>query len=132
MEVKQIVEVFKSKGLRATPQRIAVYRYLCENATHPTVDDVYNSLSEDNPSFSKTTIYNSLETLEAQGLITSVKIDNERIHYDANINLHGHFLCAKCKTIYDFDIKDIIFSGLDGFDILKRDVYYSGLCPECK
>jgi Fe2+ or Zn2+ uptake regulation protein len=65
-------------------------------------------------------------------LITSVKIDNERIHYDANVNLHGHFLCEKCKTIYDFDIKEISFTGLDGFDISKRDVYYSGICPECK
>jgi Fe2+ or Zn2+ uptake regulation protein len=129
---KEIVEIFKQKGLRATPQRIAVYKFLCENPIHPTVDDVYNSLAEINPSFSKTTVYNSLETLESKGLIISVKIDNERIHYDADVNLHGHFMCEKCKKIYDFNIDTLVHSGLDEFDIVRKDVYYSGICPECK
>lgn len=132
MQEKQITELFKEKGFRATPQRIAVYKYLCENRTHPTVDDIYSFLSAIYPSFSKTTVYNALDALEKQGLITSVKIDSERIHYDAESELHGHFMCEKCRKIYDFKLNNIVCSRLDGFDISKREVYYSGLCPECK
>lgn len=132
MQESQITEIFKAKGFRATPQRIAVYKYLRENPIHPTVDDVYSSVSAIHPSFSKTTVYNSLDALENQGLIISVKIDSERIHYDAACDFHGHFICEKCKKIYDFEVSNIVCSGLDSFDISKRDVYYSGLCPECK
>ncbi|MFR5876026.1 MAG: Fur family transcriptional regulator [Eubacterium sp.] len=132
MQENRITEIFKAKGFRATPQRIAVYKYLCENHTHPTVDDIYSSLSAANPSFSKTTVYNSLDALEKQGLIMSVNIDSERIHYDAVCGLHGHFICRKCKKIFDFNVDYIAFSGLDGFDISKQDVYCSGICPECK
>ena len=101
MTEQKIVEIFKERNFRATPQRIAVYKYLREHPTHPDVDEIYKAVLADNPAFSRTTVYNSLQALEKEGLIQSVKID------------------SFCK-------------GIDGFEIKKRDVYYSGLCPECK
>ena len=101
-ETAEIVQIFKDRGFKATPQRIAVYKYLCEHRTHPDVESVYRAVLEDNPAFSKTTVYNALQALDACGLIIPVTIDSGRIHYDADTRFHGHFRCEKCGRIYDW------------------------------
>lgn len=128
----EITKLFKDNHFRATPQRIAVYKYLYENRTHPDADEIYKSVIQMHPSFSKTTVYNSLQALAQQGLIVKISIDDQRVRYDADTSLHGHLACKKCKRIFDFTVEDIVSSQLDGFTISKRDVYYSGLCPNCK
>ena len=53
MQTKEITELFKQNGIKATAQRIAVYKYLYENRIHPDVDTVYKNMVKDNPSFSE-------------------------------------------------------------------------------
>lgn len=132
MQETQITTIFKQKGVRATPQRIAVYKYLLDNRIHPDVDQIYNSVVSSHPSFSRTTVYNCVQTLQEQGLIKAITIDSSRIRYDANIETHGHFICKKCLRIFDFDIELIKHHGIDEFDVDCNDVYCSGLCPDCK
>lgn len=132
LQTKEITELFKQKGIKATAQRIAVYKYLYENRIHPDVDTVYKNLVEDNPSFSKTTVYNCLQTLADCGLIIPVMIESEKIRYDANPNFHSHFKCRCCGGIFDFTCKVNDIEGLDGFDVEHRDVYFSGICKNCK
>lgn len=131
MDTNEIVALFKEKGLKATPQRIAVYNFLAENRIHPDVETVYQSMIIDNPSFSKTTVYNCLQALTNCGLLIPVKIDNEKIRYDADTSFHGHFKCDVCGRIYDFKCFDEKISGIDNFQIKQKDVYYSGLCSRC-
>lgn len=132
MKTTEIISIFKQKGLKSTPQRIAVYKYLCEHRTHPDVESVYHSVLEENPAFSKTTVYNALKALDDYGLIIPVMIDSGKIHYDADTSFHGHFKCEKCGKIYDFMPSVETVKGLDGFKVEQKDVYYSGKCPVCK
>lgn len=132
MNTGEIKALLGKSGIKATPQRIAVYKFLAENPVHPDVETVYNQVVKDNPSFSKTTVYNCLKDLSACGLLSPVLIDNEKIRYDADISFHGHFRCEKCGEIFDFKC-DADFSGLPkDFEIRHRDVYYSGLCDSCR
>lgn len=131
MQTSEITALFRQKGIKATPQRIAVYKYLDENRTHPDVDTVYKNLVEDNPSFSKTTVYNCLQTLADNGLIIPVVIEHEKIRYDADASFHGHFKCRCCGGIFDFTCKVSECKGIEGFEIEHRDVYYSGICKNC-
>jgi Fe2+ or Zn2+ uptake regulation protein len=132
MKTTDIVTLFKDKGLKSTPQRIAVYKFLDEHRTHPDVETVYEGVSKDNPAFSKTTVYNCLQALSECGLLMPIKIDNEKIRYDADTSFHGHFLCEQCGKIYDFKCTDISVCGIDGFEVNQKDVYYSGICNCCK
>ena len=116
MNTKQITEIFKSKGLKLTPQRIAVYKFLKENPIHPDALTVYEKMVESNPSFSKTTVYNCLQTLCDCGLLIPVKIDKDKIRFDADTSFHGHFKCTKCGDIYDFQCTE---SNVCGFKALK-------------
>lgn len=128
----EITKLFKENKFRATPQRIAIYKYLCENRTHPDAEEIYKSVVQIHPSFSKTTVYNALQALENKGLIIKINIDENRVRYDAFTGLHGHFICKKCNKIYDFDVQSIIANINSSFDVDKKDVYYRGICPECK
>lgn len=132
MTEQEIAKLFNRIKFRATPQRIAVYKYLYENRTHPDALEIYNSVVKLNPSFSKTTVYNSLSALEECGLINKINVDGDSAHYDAHVDLHGHFVCDRCERIFDFDIKNIDCDMPDSFDVLGRYVCYRGLCPECK
>ncbi|MGN0522090.1 MAG: Fur family transcriptional regulator, partial [Eubacterium sp.] len=96
------------------------------------VETVYSQVVKDNPSFSKTTVYNCLQALAECNLVTPVKIDFDKIRYDANTDFHGHFKCEKCGKIYDFYCTLGNADDIDGFEIRHRDVYYSGLCDGCK
>lgn len=131
MTEQEIQKLFQERKFRATPQRINIYKYLCEHPTHPDAESIYKEMKVQFPNLSYTTIYNALQSLEKEGFIISINIDSDRVHYDADISLHGHFKCDKCKKIYDFKIDGIECHGLDGFDVRYKEVYYSGLCADC-
>ncbi|MGN1201684.1 MAG: Fur family transcriptional regulator [Eubacterium sp.] len=132
MNTREIADLFRQKNLKATPQRIAVYKFLLENRIHPDADTVYQNMIEVNPSFSKTTVYNCLQALAGCGLLIPVRIDDEKVRYDADTDFHGHFRCEKCGRIYDFECSEENLSGIEGFKINQKDVYYSGICNCCK
>lgn len=132
MQTGDITRLFREKGLKATPQRIAVYKFLAENHIHPDVETVYKNVVEDNPSFSKTTVYNCLKDLSDCGLLIPVKIDADKIRYDLNTYFHGHFKCDCCGKIFDFSCHESGIKGVEDFEIRQKDVYYSGLCSSCK
>ena len=131
MQKEQIISLFKEKNFRATPQRIAVYKYVYGHRTHPDAAQIYESVLKNNPSFSKTTVYNALRSLCESGFLIPVTIDGVKTHYDANVNFHGHFICTECGGIYDFEVPEPIGKGPGGIAVERKDVYYSGLCLNC-
>lgn len=132
MNRQEIISLFKEKGFRATEQRIAVYSYLYENRTHPDVLDIYSNVKKQHPSFSKTTVYNALNALIEKGFIIPVTAGGACVHYDANVEPHGHFYCDVCGRIYDFKTEIPTAQGLEDFSVNRKNVYYSGICPCCK
>jgi Fe2+ or Zn2+ uptake regulation protein len=58
-----------AKGLRATPQRIAIFEALIPRRDHPTVEVLYQDIHARYPSMSLNTVYTTLVSLEKAGLI---------------------------------------------------------------
>ena len=133
MTQKQMAELFVSRGVRPTAQRLAVYDYLYRHRTHPSADTVYAALVRNHPTFSRTTVYNSLHALVKAGLVLELAMDTEERHYDADIALHGHFHCRGCGNIADFTLDEALVQRLmpDGFLIKGKGIYFSGRCPAC-
>jgi len=94
---EKYVKLLKENSIKITPQRLEILKYLDENRTHPTADQIYTGLKEKNPSLSKTTVYNSVETLEGHGLIQSLTISGSESRYDFRNDMHHHFLCKKMR-----------------------------------
>lgn len=132
--MENAVRVLTSKGLRPTQQRIAVYQYLQTHHIHPSAETVYLAVSKEYPSFSKTTVYNTLHALAKAGLIRTLNINAEEQRFDGNEHDHGHFRCHRCQEIFDFPINEKALPSFcpDRFSLTGGDVFLYGCCPQCR
>lgn len=123
----------KENNIRLSHQRLKILEYIYDNLNHPTVDEIYNDLHEEIPTLSKTTIYNTLNTLVDVNLVKVLNIENNETRYDPTIDDHGHFKCKKCGKIFDFKLNydSLDIEELHGFKIHKKDLYFKGICPTC-
>lgn len=134
-EANAIVETLKSKGLRVTPQRFAVYANLLSRTDHPTVEQLLTDLNKDFPVSSQATIYSSLQALREVGLVREVLLQEGVSRYDANVQPHHHFCCHQCGAIEDIawetfqcvELKNLR-PGLRGE---TYEVTVQGLCNTC-
>lgn len=130
-----IVKTLKSKGLRVTPQRYAVYANLLERTDHPTVETLLTDLNRDFPVSSQATVYSSLEALQKVGLVREVLLEEGVTRYDANIHPHHHFRCQSCGVIEDIAwnaFQSLQFDHLrSGLTIQDYEVTVRGLCDRC-
>lgn len=130
---QKIAEKLSEYGLRPTAQRIAVYAYLSEHPTHPNAETIYEAVQSENPSFSRTTVYNSVHALEQAGLIRSIRIDATQLRYDATTLDHGHFRCRVCGKIVDFALPESVRKLCPSqFEVEMLDVDVTGVCEDCK
>ncbi|MEL6224072.1 MAG: Fur family transcriptional regulator [Cyanobacteria bacterium J06627_8] len=136
LQSEEIVQTLKSKHLRVTPQRFAVYANLLGRADHPTAEQILVDLNQDAPTSSQATIYSSLQALRDVGLIREVLLEEGVCRYDANIDPHHHFRCNKCGVIEDIPWKQ--FSQLDishlrsGIHAETYEVTVYGQCDRCQ
>ena len=131
--LEKYVTILKQNQLKITPQRLAIMKYLDENRTHPTADRIYIDLKEKNPALSKTTVYNSVETLKEHGIIQSLTISGSELRYDFENKMHHHFLCKKCGNIIDIDIECPNIGKMleSGHKVEEVHGYFKGICKKC-
>lgn len=131
--IDTLKSIIQQRGLRASYHRIKVLEYLYIVRGHPTVDDIYLSLSREIPSLSRATIYNTLNAFVNCRLVHEISIDGIEKRYDASLENHGHFLCKQCGTIFNFhiDIDPIQVEEISQFEIHDKNVYFNGICPDC-
>lgn len=125
------VAMLNEKHIRLSGLRVKILDYLITHKTHPTIDEIYEELLKDNPTLSKTTVYNTVKVLEKNNLAKAVTIDERQIRYDGNISYHGHFRCKSCGNIYDFETGDVPSLAPDGFSVDSTDFYCVGNCINC-
>lgn len=119
-------------GIRPSAQRLAILEYITSCECHPTADEIYSALIERNPTLSRTTVFSCLKLMAEKGLINDIDISAESTRYDsAQKEPHAHFMCRKCRRIYDipFDIRSL--SAPEDFRCDNVNVFFRGLCPEC-
>lgn len=134
-ETDIIVQTLKSRGIRVTPQRFAVYANLLSRADHPTVEQILSELNQDLPISSKATIYSSLQALQEVGLVREVLLEEGVSRYDANVDPHHHFRCHQCGAIEDLAWETFQVRGLDrlrsGLQPEAFELTVHGLCDRC-
>ncbi len=134
-QANTIIQTLRSKGLRVTPQRFAVYANLLSRIDHPTVEQILTDLNKDFPVSSQATIYSSLQALREVGLVREVLLEEGVSRYDANVQLHHHFCCQRCGAIEDIawdTFKCIELRNLrPGLHGETYEVTVQGLCDAC-
>lgn len=111
-----------NKGLRVTPQRVAILEAIIELKNHPTADNIIYFIKEHHPNIATGTVYKILEALVENGLIKKVKTDRDVMRYDAILENHHHLYSAESDRIEDyFD---------DGLNALLSDYFKTHKIPE--
>ena len=122
----------REAGIRVTGPRIRIYEYLLTHRTHPTCDDIYRSLKDEDKSLSLASVYNVTEKLSEVGLVAEIISPDGQKHYDGIIDFHGHFFCKSCGKIMDVSCShDFLPEHLEGCKVDSVSLVISGECKDC-
>ncbi len=95
-------QLLDSKGLKPTPQRVVITRFVLETESHPTAEEVFLAVENSLPvALSRATVYNTLNALVKAGVVREMYTDPAAARYDANLTEHHHFIDVKTGRILD-------------------------------
>jgi len=103
----------KERGLRVTPQRLAVFEAVDVLHDHPTAEEVSQFIRKKHPDIALGTVYKTLETMAERDILKRVKTDSGLLRYDAVKDNHHHIYCALCDRIedyYDSELTEMIYN----------------------
>lgn len=125
------VEILRKKGLKVTPQRLAVLKLLSKGG-HYSGEQIFEELKKNEPSISLSTVYNALEALESAGIINSFEA-NGITWYEMRRNPHVNVICEDKNEIIDVDINiDEIVQQLKnkGINVINLSVVAYAYCSK--
>ena len=128
MNVSEIRNKLVEKGLKVTPQRIAILEAIIKLNNHPTAENIIEYIRKNHPNIATATVYKVLDALGENEIIRKVKTDKDFMRYDAIIEKHHHLYSAESDRIEDYfdselnEIIDDYFKkkGIPDFEI--RDI----------
>ena len=98
----RIIKKIKGKGLKVTPQRIAILQAIYDLDSHPTADKIVEIIRKSHPSIATGTVYKVLDALVENQLIKKVKTDKDIMRYDGMVEKHHHLYSSESDKIEDY------------------------------
>jgi Fur family transcriptional regulator, peroxide stress response regulator len=125
------------KTLRETKQKKAILDFLRKTRSHPTADQIYDSVRKIIPSISKGTVYRNLQVLIDSGVVSVLNIRGTLSRYEVRQAAHYHFRCEGCGRVIDLD--EPVDRGLNdrvskrtGFVVSGHQTEFRGWCADCR
>lgn len=127
-------QFLRAHNITPTATRAQIWEYVKDSTNHPTVDDIYRALRQQDVSISRATIYNTVRTFVEHGILTSLRGAEDIVRYDPLLEPHAHFLCEVCHKIEDipfaYDLHQL--RGLEHTPIHSAEIVIRGICAECE
>jgi Fe2+ or Zn2+ uptake regulation protein len=131
----ELTDLFRSQGLKVTPQRQRIFRALYGTDEHPTAEAVHEAVTVDMPTVSLRTVYQTLNDLAAMGEIQHLDLGTGSSRFDPNLDAHHHLVCDECGKVHDVyvDFTDLqVPIDIDrGFLVTNTEVVFRGRCASC-
>ena len=130
----KLAEILRSRGVKPSAQRLAIYENLVDRRDHPTADEVWAALAPAIPTLSRTTVYTSLRLLCDSGLARLIIGGGDSMRFDADTKPHSHFRCVECGAVSDIAGAPPCaetFALPRGTKTFAVDMFVSGICPAC-
>jgi len=131
-----IIQALRSKGYKATPQRIVVCKTALSNREHPSVRDIYLKVKKTHPTISLATVYKTLNILKESELVQELNFPQGQTRYDSYLEPHINLVCVRCGKIQDLDdpsVKELVKKASVEANFApatqRTDVY--GVCGQC-
>jgi len=121
-----------NKKERLTNQKRVILEYLKSTKSHPCAKEVYLEVKKKLPQISLGTVYRILNQLKEKGEIKEIL--TEVSHFDGDTSFHSHFICEKCKKIFDVfeEIPELKNKKLKVGKIKDYQIIFYGICKNCK
>ena len=135
-DAAELARRIRGAGLKATPQRLAIYGALMGTTEHPTVEAIHEVVRPKLPALPLGTVYKTIESLEEAGLVMEVSLPGNAKRYDANVEPHHHLVCTSCHRVLDF--RDGALDAIrprvrwSGFRPTHVKVQVHGICADCQ
>ena len=99
--MKDLIAFLRGKGLRPTTHRVAVARFVFNTSSHPSADEVLNSVRRHCPTISRATVYNALDLFVKKGLLRKRLLKPGAEVFDPLMDAHHHFIDETTGAIFD-------------------------------
>ena len=137
MTKESMISQMRKKGLKVTPQRLAIIDVLIElGDSHPGASLIYKKAKKKKKSLSLSTTYATLNEFSRHGIIKTLQFDKMEDRYDGNLEEHINLICERCKKILDYNVPITVdpkrVVKKTGFSITDTRLEYYGLCRECR
>ena len=122
---------------RMTNQRQVILEEIQKVNTHPTADEVYETVRKRLPRISLGTVYRNLEVLSACGLIQKIGPLSSQMRFDGITKNHYHLRCIYCGKVEDAPIETVdklenAVREKSDYSILGHKLEFIGICPKCR
>ena len=102
MKIEETRDKLIEKGLRVTPQRMAILEAIIKLNNHPTAENILDYIRKNHPNIATATVYKVLDALVENELIKKVKTEKGIMRYDSFLENHHHLYCSDSDRIEDF------------------------------
>lgn len=122
---------------RGSKQKMAVLDAAKQLSNHPTAQDIFFKVKEENLSLSFSTVYRNLGILVEENELISISGPGSETHYDHIVKNHCHIQCRVCGKVRDMNVPAVDFSGIlpsdaSGFIVDGVCVTFTGTCRDCQ
>jgi Fur family transcriptional regulator, peroxide stress response regulator len=137
LQIEDIVDKLRNKGLRITPQRIAIIKYVTNTQSHPSAEEIHKVIQKKYPMVSMATVYKTLDLLRKMSMVQELGFADGSARYEANVRRHINIICMRCGRIDDMDEHSL--STLESkiaekskYEIFGRRFELYGFCSQCQ
>jgi Fur family transcriptional regulator, peroxide stress response regulator len=102
MKPEELSNKLIEKGLKVTPQRIAILEAIVKLKNHPTAENIIEYIRKKHPNIATATVYKVLDALVSSELIQKVNTERDIMRYDAIMESHHHLYCSESERIEDY------------------------------
>jgi len=121
-----------NKKERLTNQKRVILEYLKSTKSHPCAKEVYLEVKKKLPQISLGTVYRILNQLKEKGEVKEIL--TEVSHFDGDTSFHSHFICQRCKKIFDVfeKVPKLKNKKLKVGKIKDYQIIFYGICQNCE
>ncbi len=126
----------RASGYRVTPQRQLVLEAV-QRLDHATPERILTEVQRTAEGVNLSTVYRTLEVLEAVGLVTHAHIGHgSPAYHSVSEQAHIHLVCGRCGTVYSVEASVAepfaqVLVERTGFVTDISHVSVHGICAEC-